>query len=132
MEIRPAPDQEAFIRQAIDAGRIARSEDAATQAMALWEERERRRAEILAHVDEAEAALTRGEGTVITAETVSALAEDIGAGAAPAWRRRTPRAADGALERCARARSLVSGHATEESGLRPGHRRGRRLAIRWK
>ena len=57
MEIRPTPDQEAFIRQAIDAGRIARPEDAATQAMALWEERERRRAEILARVDEAEAAL---------------------------------------------------------------------------
>ena len=39
--------------------------NAATQAMALWEERERRRAEILARVDEAEAALARGEGTVI-------------------------------------------------------------------
>jgi hypothetical protein len=61
MEIRPTPDQEASIRQAIDAGRIERPEDAATQAMALWEERERRRAEILARVDEAEAALARGE-----------------------------------------------------------------------
>ena len=77
MEIRPTPDQEAFIRQAIDAGRIARPEDAATQAMALWEERERRRAEILARVDEAEAALDRGEGTVITPETMRALAEDV-------------------------------------------------------
>jgi hypothetical protein len=56
MEIRPTPDQEALIRQAIDAGRIARPEDTSTQAMALWEERERRRAEILARVDEAEAA----------------------------------------------------------------------------
>ncbi len=77
MEIRPTPDQEAFIRQAIDAGRIARPEDAATQAMALWEERERRRAEILARVDEAEAALARGEGTVITPETMRTLAEDV-------------------------------------------------------
>ena len=76
MEIRPTPDQEAFIRQAIDAGRIARPEDVATQAMALWEERERR-AEILARVDEAEAALARGEGTVITPETMRTLAEDV-------------------------------------------------------
>jgi len=77
MEIRLTPDQEAFIRQAIDAGRIARPEDAATQAMALWEERERRRAEILARIDEAEAALARDEGTVITPETMDRLAEDV-------------------------------------------------------
>jgi hypothetical protein len=77
MEIRPTPDQETFIRQAIEAGRIARPEDAAAQAMALWEERERRRAEILARVDEAEAALAGGEGTVITPDTVRTLAEDV-------------------------------------------------------
>ena len=77
MEIRPTPDQEVFIRQAIAAGRIARPEDAAIQAMALWEERERRRAEILARVDEAEAALAGGEGTVITPETMRALAEEV-------------------------------------------------------
>lgn len=45
--------------------------------MALCEERERRRAEILARVDEAEAALAGGEGTVITPETVRTLAEDM-------------------------------------------------------
>jgi len=76
MEIRPTPDQEAFIRQAIDAGRISRPEEAATQAMPLWEERERRRAEILTRIDEAEVALARGEGTVITPETMRTLAED--------------------------------------------------------
>jgi hypothetical protein len=77
MEIRLTADQESFIRQAIDAGRIARPEDAAAQAMAPWEERERRRAEILARVDEAEAGLARGEGTVITPETMDTLAEDV-------------------------------------------------------
>jgi hypothetical protein len=77
MEIRLTADQEAFIRQAIDTGRIARPEDAATQAMALWEERERRRAEILGRIDEAEAALVRGEGTVITPETMDMLAEEV-------------------------------------------------------
>jgi len=45
--------------------------------MALWEERERRRAEILARIDEGEAALARGEGTVITPETMRTLAEDV-------------------------------------------------------
>ena len=45
--------------------------------MALWEERKRRRAEILARVDEAEAALAGGEGTVVTAETMRTLAEDV-------------------------------------------------------
>ena len=74
MEIRPTPDQEAFIRQAIEAGRIARPEE---QAIALWEERERRRAEILARIDEAEAALAGREGTVITPETMRTLAEDV-------------------------------------------------------
>ena len=50
MEIRPTPDQEAFIRHAIEAGRIDRPEDAAEQAMAMWEQQERARAEILAHL----------------------------------------------------------------------------------
>jgi hypothetical protein len=45
--------------------------------MALWEERERRRAEILARADEAGVALARGEGTVITPETMDTLAEDV-------------------------------------------------------
>ena len=45
--------------------------------MALWEERERRRLEILAMVDDADAALTRGEGIPITDESMKALAEEI-------------------------------------------------------
>ena len=77
MEIRPTADQEAFIRDAIATGKIGRPEDAAEQAMALWEERERRRAEILARVAEAEAALDRGEGTEITAKSMNALAEGV-------------------------------------------------------
>jgi Arc/MetJ-type ribon-helix-helix transcriptional regulator len=77
MEIHPTPDQQAFIRQALDTGRIARAEDAVAEAMALWEERERRRAEILARVDEAEASLRRGEGIEITPESMLALAADV-------------------------------------------------------
>ena len=45
--------------------------------MLLWDERERRRLEILACVDEAEASLARGEGRRITThEGVKQLADD--------------------------------------------------------
>jgi hypothetical protein len=77
MEIHPTPDQDALIRQAIAAGRIERPEDAAAQAMALWEERERRRAELLARLDEAEASLARGEGIEISQESMRALAAEV-------------------------------------------------------
>jgi hypothetical protein len=40
---------------AIDSGRLRGEEDAVKEALSLWEERERARAEILAAVDEAEA-----------------------------------------------------------------------------
>jgi hypothetical protein len=43
--------------------------------MSRWVERERRRTEILAAVDAAEASLARGEGTVITRESMRELAE---------------------------------------------------------
>jgi Arc/MetJ-type ribon-helix-helix transcriptional regulator len=77
MEVSPTPDQQAFIRQAIESGRIARPEDAAAEAMALWEERERRRAEILSRVDAADASLARGEGIEITKASMRALADDV-------------------------------------------------------
>jgi hypothetical protein len=77
MEIRPTPDQEALIRHAIEAGRLHRPEEAAEQAMALWEEQERTRAEILARVDEGEAAVARGEGITVTQESMRQLAADV-------------------------------------------------------
>jgi putative addiction module CopG family antidote len=77
MEVQLTPDQEAFIRQAIENGRLHRQEDAVQEAMALWEERERRRLEILAAVDEAEASLARGEGRIITQESMRDLAEEV-------------------------------------------------------
>jgi len=42
-----------------------------------WEERERRRLEILASLDEAEASLARGEGRPIAEDSMKALAEDV-------------------------------------------------------
>lgn len=77
MEIHLTPDQEAFIRHAIEAGRLHRAEDAVQEGLSLWEERERRRAAILAAVDSAEASLARGEGRPITQESMGKLADEV-------------------------------------------------------
>jgi putative addiction module CopG family antidote len=77
MDVELTPDQRAFVQKAIESGRFTREEEAVQEALALWEERERRRIEILAMVDEAEASLARGEGREITEESMKALAEDI-------------------------------------------------------
>jgi len=74
MEVRLTPDQQAFIEQAIESGRFTRAEDAIAEALSLWEERERKRVEILAAVDAAEASLERGEGHPITPATMRELA----------------------------------------------------------
>jgi Arc/MetJ-type ribon-helix-helix transcriptional regulator len=78
MEVHLTADQKAFIRHAIKTGRLHRTEDAVQEAMSLWEERERRRLEILMAVDQAEASLARGEGRSISShEEVAQLAADI-------------------------------------------------------
>ena len=77
MEVTLTPDQEAFVRQAIESGRLNHAEDAVREALALWEERERRRAEILACLDEAEASLARGEGRMMDEQSTRELAADI-------------------------------------------------------
>jgi len=77
MEVQLTPDQKAFVRQAIESGRLRHEEDALQEALSLWEQRERTRAEILAAVDDAEASLARGEGRVITEESMRELAESV-------------------------------------------------------
>jgi Arc/MetJ-type ribon-helix-helix transcriptional regulator len=62
MQIDLTPEQQDFVRQAVASGRFERPEDAVQAAMTRWIERERRRAEILAAVDIAKAAIDRGEG----------------------------------------------------------------------
>ena len=66
MEVQLTNDQQTFVRQAIERGRYTGEEDAIADALALWEERERRRVEILVAVDFAEASYARGEGDVVT------------------------------------------------------------------
>ena len=60
MEITLTSDQKAFVRQAIESGRLHNEEDAVLEALALWEERERQRAEFLASLDDARASLGQG------------------------------------------------------------------------
>jgi len=77
MNVDLTPDQRAFVQQAIESGRFGREEEAVREALALWEERERRRLEILTALDEADVSLARGEGIPITDESMKALAEDV-------------------------------------------------------
>jgi len=55
----------------------AYAKTAVQEALSLWEERERRREEILAAVDVAETSLARCEGRVITEESMRQLAEEV-------------------------------------------------------
>lgn len=77
MEVRLTPDQEAFIRQAIQTGRFERAEDAVTEALLLWEDREVLRSAFLASLDDAKASIARGDGTPITQASMRALADDV-------------------------------------------------------
>ena len=77
MDVHLTPDQKAFARRAIESGRLHSEEDAVEEALALWEERERQRAEFLLTLDEARASLARGEGRVITQESMLQLASEV-------------------------------------------------------
>jgi putative addiction module CopG family antidote len=77
IDVTLTPDQQLFVREAIASGRLQRQEDAVKEALSLWEERERRRSEILSAVDEAEASIARGERLPFTAESMRELAEEV-------------------------------------------------------
>jgi len=77
MDVQLTTDQKAFVRDAIESGRLHREEDAVREALSMWEDRERLRHETLAAVDEAERSLARGEGRPITQESMRELAESV-------------------------------------------------------
>lgn len=77
MQVDLTPEQQDFVRRAVEGGRFERAEDAVQAAIALWVDRERRRAEILTAVDIAKASLDRGEGIEITQASMRSLAEDV-------------------------------------------------------
>lgn len=77
MDVRLTPDQEAFARRAIESGRLRSEQDAVQEALALWEERERQRAEFLLTLDDARASLTRGEGRPVTQKSMEQLSREV-------------------------------------------------------
>ncbi len=77
MDVQLTPDQKAFARPAIESGRLHSEQEAVREALALWEDRERQRAEFLLTLDDVRASLARGEGRVITQESVRQLASEV-------------------------------------------------------
>jgi Arc/MetJ-type ribon-helix-helix transcriptional regulator len=77
MEVHLTADQEAFVRRVIQAGRFVRAEDAVVEALSLWEERERKRAEFLVTLDDAKASIARGESRLITQQSMRDLATEV-------------------------------------------------------
>ncbi|MGH9386260.1 MAG: ribbon-helix-helix domain-containing protein [Vicinamibacterales bacterium] len=76
MNVRLTPDQRAFVQRAIDSGRFTREEQAIEEALALWEQRERRRLELLIALDEADTSLANGEGIPITQDSMRVFADE--------------------------------------------------------
>jgi Arc/MetJ-type ribon-helix-helix transcriptional regulator len=77
VQVELTAEQQDFVRRAVASGRVRDAEGALQEALALWVERERRRAEILAAIDEAEASLAWDEGLIITKSSMRELAEDV-------------------------------------------------------
>lgn len=77
MEIQLTPAQEAFLRQAIESGRIHHAEEAVQQALSLWEARERGRIEILSALDEAEGDLRTGNFSDYGDDALPRLREEL-------------------------------------------------------
>jgi Arc/MetJ-type ribon-helix-helix transcriptional regulator len=77
MEVHLSADQQAFVRQAVASGRLQDEEEAVHQAFALWEERERRRMEILAGLDSAELDMASGRYSDYTDEMLPQLGMEL-------------------------------------------------------
>jgi Arc/MetJ-type ribon-helix-helix transcriptional regulator len=77
MDVHLTSDQKAFARRAIESGRLHSEQDAVQEALALWEERERQRMEFLLTLDDAKASFARGEGRVITQQSMHQLAQEV-------------------------------------------------------
>lgn len=77
MEVQLTSAQKAFARRAVESGRLRSEEEAVQEALALWEERERRRVAFLASLDDSRASIARGEGRVITQESMRELAAEV-------------------------------------------------------
>ena len=77
VDVTLTADQRAFARRAIESGRLRSEQDAVQEALVLWEERERQRAELLLTLEDARSSLNRGEGRVITEGSMGDLAREV-------------------------------------------------------
>jgi putative addiction module CopG family antidote len=77
MQVQLTPEQSSFVELGIQEGRFRDSEEAIRQALALWEKRERARAELLASLDLAEQSLDAGEGESYTVESLQELVDSV-------------------------------------------------------
>ena len=77
MNVQFTPDQKAFVERAIASGRLSSEEAAVREALVLWEERERERAQFLLTLQEAKASAVRGEGREVTPESMRQLAAEV-------------------------------------------------------
>ena len=77
MEVTLTSDQQAFARLAIATGRLHREEEAVIEALALWEERERKRIEFLTSMKEAHTSLARREGRPLNEQSMQELSTSV-------------------------------------------------------
>jgi Arc/MetJ-type ribon-helix-helix transcriptional regulator len=77
MEIELTPEQSSFVHLGIEQGRHRDQGDAAKEAMATWEKRQRARVELTASLHIAELELDAGLGTTYTESTLHNLAKDL-------------------------------------------------------
>ena len=77
MDVQLTADQKAFARHAIETGRIHHEDEVVQEALALWENRERTRLEILATLDSAESSIARGKGRAISEQSMMDLATEV-------------------------------------------------------
>ena len=75
MQVVLAPEQQDYVRRAIESGRFKCAENTAQEVLGLWVERGRRRAEILPAVDSAQASIDGGEGIETTRQSMRDLAD---------------------------------------------------------
>lgn len=79
MNVQLTEDQKALIRKGVETGRYRGEDDAVREAMELWEERERYRAEILASIEMADASIARGEGRILDETSTATFVKEISA-----------------------------------------------------
>jgi putative addiction module CopG family antidote len=77
MQIELTPAQAAFIEIGIQSGRFHDQDDALRQMLAEWEQKERRRLELLNSIRSALQSVDAGEGEIYTAASLPGLVDSI-------------------------------------------------------